>query len=164
MQNDISERDRKQARHPHEIFLINLISNHILLFVALLGMAKLYPAIMLVTPLVSLVVLIYLILRARYARQHDSWFVMCHWQLCARRSGGFILMLLVMMFVIMGILTSVGWDMTALRPGHYAFAGVAIFPIMISVLALIIMESDAMHQARSGTVSAALAARYPPLT
>ena len=34
MRYDVSEQELTDARHPHEWFLINLIFNHILLFVA----------------------------------------------------------------------------------------------------------------------------------
>ncbi len=161
MKIEISATEAKKASHPHELFLVNLITNHILLFVSLLGFAKQYPWTMLVTPVISLVVLSYLLLRARRSQQSDSWFVMCHWQQCARRSKGFIVMLMIVALVMGGLLLSVSGDISALRPGHYAIGGVAILPTMLSVLVLIIMESDAVHQARSGTISDAIAARFP---
>ncbi|WP_419590911.1 hypothetical protein [Thiolapillus sp.] len=51
---NISEDARKKARHPHEFLLINLITNHILLFVGLLGMAKQEPWLLLIVPIISL--------------------------------------------------------------------------------------------------------------
>ncbi len=55
----ISEAEHKAARHPHEFFLINLITNHILVFVGLLGMAKQEPYLILIVPIVSVVILSY---------------------------------------------------------------------------------------------------------
>ena len=42
MKFEISAQERKQARHPHEYFLVNLITNHILVFVGLLGLSLIH--------------------------------------------------------------------------------------------------------------------------
>ena len=146
------------ARHPHELFLINLISNHILLFVGLLGMAGNYPLLMLITPSISLCVLIYILYRARRSLTQDPWFVKCHWQIGARRSRLFISMLAMMGLVIVAVLLISGGD---LKPQHYAFAGVGVLPTMFTILALIVMESDAMHQARLGKLPDSIVQQFP---
>ncbi len=161
MKFDISEQERKQARHPHEFFLINLITNHILVFVGLLGMAKENPMILLIVPLISILILSYLLFRARRAFKQDTWFVCCHWHLCARRSRFFIGMIALMGLVVLGLVLSVGGDVNALKPGHYAVAGVAMLPTVFSVLVLIIMESDAVHKANSGDVPNWLIKKFP---
>ncbi len=158
---DISEQESKQARHPHEYFLINLITNHILVFVALLGMAKTYPWVLLITPAVSILILSYLMMRARRALKSDTWFVACHWQLCARRSKFFIAMLALLGVVFTGLLLSVGGDTSALRPGHKALGGVLALPTMLTVLTLIVMESDAVHKAKIGEVPDWLVKKFP---
>ncbi len=159
---DVPESERKQARHPHEYFLVNLITNHILVFVALLGMAKQEPWLLLIVPIFSVVVLTYLMWRAKLSRGRDPWFVFCHWQLCARRSRFFIGMILLMGLGIAAILASVGGDPADLRPGHYAIGGMVILPTLFTVLVLILMESDAVHKARVGEVPDGLVRRYPP--
>ena len=161
MNYEISEQVRKQARHPHELFLINLITNHILLFVVFLGVATSYPVLLLIIPVVSLLILSYLLFRAKRSLVVDSWFVMCHWQLCARRSKLFIGMLLFLGVVVTGILLSVGGDVSQLKPGHYALGGVAILPTLLSVLVLVVMESDAVHKANIGEVPKWLVEKYP---
>lgn len=158
---EISEQESKQARHPHEYFLINLITNHILVFVALLGLAKTYPWVMLITPSVSIIILSYLIFRAKRSLNVDPWFVRCHWQLCARRSKFFIGMMALLGLAVIGLLFSVGGDTTALKPGHYAIGGVTILPTMLTVLALIVMESDAVHKAKIGEIPNWLVEKYP---
>ena len=158
MRFDISEQERVQARHPHEIFLINLIVNHILLFVSLMGMATSYPYLLLIIPGISIAILGYLIIRARRSLATDPWFVKSHWQLCAKRSMFFILMLGIMASAITIILLVSGGEP---GPQHYAFGGVAILPTMLTVLALVIMESDAINQARQGALSKAMVERYP---
>lgn len=158
MQFKISENEKKQARHPHEIFLINLITNHILVFVALLGMARTYPLLMLVTPSVSLCLLLYILFRARRSLMRDPWFVKCHWQIAARRSRMFIAMLAAVGLVVVGVLLVSAGDP---KPQHYAFGGVAVVPAMLTTLALIIMESDAMYQARLGKLSDGIVRQFP---
>ncbi|NOR52105.1 MAG: hypothetical protein GQ470_05745 [Gammaproteobacteria bacterium] len=161
MEFQITEAQSKQARLPHELFLINLITNHILLFVGLLGMMKTYPVLALVTPGISIVVLSYLLIRGRKELNNDSWYVMAHWQLCMRRSRFFVGMLLFMGLVITGLILSVGGDASQLKPGHYAMGGVAFLPGMFTVLALIVMESDAMHHAKTGRVPDGMVSRFP---
>ncbi len=161
MKFDISEQERKQARHSHEFFLINLITNHILLFVGLLGMARDNPMLLLIVPTVSILILSYLLFRARRALKVDTWFVYCHWQLCARRSRFFIGMIAVMGLAVLGLILSVGGDVNALKPGHYAVGGVTMLPTIFSVLVLIIMESDAVHKANLGEVPDWLIKKYP---
>jgi len=161
MEFQISEAQAKRARFPHELFLINLITNHILLFVGLLGMMKTYPVLTLVTPSISVVVLSYLLIRGYRETNNESWYVMVHWQLCVRRSRFFVGMIIFMGLVITGLILSVGGDVNHLKPGHYAIGGVVFLPGMFSVLALIVMESDAMHQAKIGRVPDGMVRRFP---
>lgn len=155
---EVSPEEAKKAKSPHELFLINLITNHILIFVGLLGMAKSYPWVMMVIPTISLVVISYLLLRAKHSVKVDSWFVQCHWQICARRSKMFIVMLLIMAGAMLLVLVASGGN---LRPQHYALGGAAVLPTMVTVLVLIIMESDAVHQASIGKLPQWVVERLP---
>ncbi len=161
MHYEVSEAEITDAKHSHEIFLINLITNHILIFVGLLGMAKTYPWVMLVTPSISIVVLGYIMIRARSKLKTASWFAACHWQLCAHRSKLFIGMLLVLGVALSALLLSVGGDASQLKPGHMALGGVLALPTLVFILVLIVMESDAMHKAKSGVLPQWLVDKYP---
>ena len=159
---NIPEQQHKQARHPHEFFLINLITNHILVFIGVLGMAKQEPWALLIVPVVSIVIMTYLIWRAALSRKRDPWFVFCHWQLCARRSRFFIGMIILMGMGVAAILASVGGNVADLRPGHYAIGGMVMLPTLFTVLVLILMESDAVHKANTGDVPEWLVKKFPP--
>jgi len=104
MKFDVSESEAKKAKIPHEIFLTNLVGNHILWFVAALGLARSnwYPLAM--VPVVSIGCLVYTIWGAKRAQQNTPWFVMCHWQIGARRS-----LIFLGMFGVFGSASVLGW-------------------------------------------------------
>ncbi len=147
MRFEVTAAERKGAKHPHEIFLINLITNHILLFVGLLGTLKSFPAVILVVPTISFVTLTYILLRAKRALVSQPWYISCHWQIAARRSRIFIIMLAIMALAMVTVVLVSGGNM---RPHHFALGGAGVLPTMLTVLILIVMEQDAMHQANSG--------------
>ncbi len=157
MTYDIDEATAHAAKHPHEIFLINLIFNHILLFVAFISASSLQHWVILV-PVISFAILGYTLWRARRSLRVDPWFVKCHWQIAARRSMIFILMLGIMAAAIVVILLVSGGDP---KPQHYAIGGAAVLPTMVTVLALIIMESESLHQAKSGILPRWVEERFP---
>lgn len=158
MQYEISEAQSKAARHPHELFLINLITNHILLFVAALSVASSYPFLLLPIPIISAGVMTYMLVRARLSLSRDPWYVKCHWQLAAKRSRMFLIMLAIMAGAVLLLLLASGGNP---GPQHWALGGAAMLPTMVTVLVMIVMESDAMHQARHGMLPAWLVERFP---
>lgn len=158
----ITDEEVKQAKWPHELFLINLITNHILIFVALLGMANQFPAGMLVTPTISFLVLGYVLIGSAKAKKNASWYVKCHWELAAARSRFFIMMLGIVLAIVAVLLIMVGFETQELKPGHFAVMGVTMLPTLVTILALIVMESDASHKAKNGIVPKWLLEKYPP--
>ena len=112
MKFEISEEIAKKAKFHHELFLINLITNHILLFVGLLGMMKTYPVLALFTPTVSLLVISYLLIQNKRIQKTADWFVRGHWQVCMRRSKFFLGVLALMGLGILGLILSVGGNVS----------------------------------------------------
>ncbi len=157
MKYEISPEELKKSCIPHEIFLTNLIFNHILVFVAIISASSLTHFIVIV-PLFSVLSLLYLFWGARRAKKHATWYVSAHWQVAARRSRFFLLMLAVMggIFVIIWLFS--GGDM---RPQHWALGGAAFLPTMAFVLGLIIFESESLHQARKAELPDWVNKRYP---
>lgn len=161
MQFEVSDIDKKKARQPHELFLINLVFNHILLFISFLGMFNDLPFLLAIVPILSVSILVYTIFRAKKSLTTDPWFVMCHWQVCAKRSRMFLMML--------GVLTTIfiaGWiGYSVLEMKKVAvfalIGGIGILPTMVTVLTLIIIESDTMHQAGEGKLAKWLYEKYP---
>jgi len=158
---DISDEEKKKAKWPHDLFLINLIANHILTFVATLGMASNWAWPMLSVPIISFAILSTIFFRGKRSRTQDSWFVMCHWQLAVQRSLFFIKMMLGIMaiaaFGLYGYL-ELGW----MKEAVYAMiGGGCLLPIMVTTLVLILMESDALHQADKGEIPERIVKLFP---
>jgi hypothetical protein len=162
MKFEISDATAHKAKIPHEILLTNLIGNHILWFIAALGMAGSYWQPLLVVPVFSFVALSYILWRARRAKSQDDWYVMCHWQICAARSRVFIYLLLMGVMVV--VLGWVGYTYFGMmKVAVYAISGgVGILPVMVTVLILILMESDALHQASLHNLPRRIVEKYPP--
>jgi len=158
---DVSDEEKKKAKLPHDLFLINLIGNHILTFVATLGLATSWAWPLLMVPIISLSILSVIIYKGKKSRQDASWFVMCHWQIALKRSLFFIKMLLaISMVTAVGIYgyISLGW----MKEAVYALiGGVCLLPTMVTTLVLIIMESDALHLAGEGKLPDKILHLYP---
>jgi len=157
MKYAVSDEDLHKAKHPHEVFLINLIFNHIFLFVATLSASSLQIFVLLV-PIISVVLLTYTLWRAKKSLVRDPWFVKCHCQVAAKRSRTFIIMLGIMALAMALIFAASGGD---LKLQHYAIGGAAILPTMVTVLVLILMDSEAMHLARNGELPKWVTERFP---
>ena len=158
---EISDEEKKKAKWPHDLFLVNLIANHILTFVATLGMATSWAWPMLIVPVVSFIILGTIIVKGIQSRKNKPWFVMCHWQIAMSRSIFFIKMILILL-TITGIglygYTNLGWMKEAV---FALIGGVCILPVMVTTLILIIMESDALHQAGQGKLPEKIVDRFP---
>lgn len=145
MRFEVTESEIKQSNVPHELFLTNLIGNHILMAVSAGGMVGKFPWLMALVPMVSLGILSFTLWRARRSLRQDPWYVMCHWQICAKRSRFFIgMMLLALLFAALGW---VGYAYGGMRKEAVIalLIGTSILPIMVTVLVLIMMESEALY-------------------
>lgn len=161
MKFEITEEEWRKARIPHEIFLTNMAGNHILMFISALGMVGSFWQPLAMVPVISLCTLLYTLWRAKQAKKTDSWFVMCHWQIAAKRSRLFIGMLMMMSVVAM-----LGWVGHAYL-GMMKIAalatvgGIGILPTLVTVLILIVMESDAMHLAKQCKLPDSIVEQFP---
>lgn len=161
MKFEIDETEIKSSKIPHEIFLTNLIVNHILYFVSALGIAKSIPQLVAVTPIVSVAALSYILIRGKQQQESDSWFVRCHWQIAMKRSKLLILMLLGLVTLLGGIYSIHLFGGAALAK-VLPLGAVVTLPVLVTIFALIIMESDALHQARNGRLSKSMVEKNPP--
>jgi hypothetical protein len=154
---EISAEDAKKAKIPHEIFLTNLIFNHILVFVAIISASSLAKYAVIV-PIISILLMGTIIIGAQRARKNASWYVKGHWQICARRNRMFMIMLGTVGLIFGAVFAMAGGDM---GPQQWAVGGPLLLFGMFTVLALVIMESDALYQASQGKLPKWIMERYP---
>ncbi|NCA70947.1 MAG: hypothetical protein EOM91_12725 [Sphingobacteriia bacterium] len=161
MRFDVDPAQIKKANIPHELFLTNMIGNHILLAVVMGGLAGSFPWVMALIPLISFSIIGFTLWRARRSVGRDDWYVMCHWQVCARRSRIFLMMLALLLVVM--LLGWVGYTYGGMmKEAVWALViGVGILPIMATVLVLVIIESDALYHANQAKLPSWVTARYP---
>ncbi len=164
MKFDIEEAQLKASKVPHEIFLTNLIVNHILYFAFALSASSL-PLLIAMVPIISILALGYLMIRGRKVVNSDSipWFVQCHWRVAMKR-GRLLLIMLGGLITLLGALFSIhlfgGTPFAQVIP----FMAVITMPVMVTILALIIMESEGLHHARTGQLSKGIVEQYPAPT
>ncbi len=150
-QFDIAPEETVRAKWPHEIFLINLVFNHILVFASTFGVFSTFPWMVLIVPITSFAITCYIIVRARQiARSDETWFVKSHWIIAAKRNNQFLRLLVVTCSLVGGgvwLSKVMGWSKIA----TLAFlGGFGLLPFMVCLLVLIVLGNDSMYQARHG--------------
>ncbi|AFJ02489.1 hypothetical protein Q7C_1339 [Methylophaga frappieri] len=147
-----TETERSIARTPHDIFLTNLIANHILLFTAIAATGKSYFEFIVLVPVLSFCFLGYTFWRASRVKRSDSEFVYIHWQIARRWSKLFASVLLILVSItVLGFLGYTYLGM--MKEAVFAFiGGLGFLPTLLTTLALIVIESDSLHHARVGTL------------
>lgn len=158
---EVNDLEKKKAKIPHDLFLVNLIGNHILMFVSTLGLASSWIWPMFLVPIVSVSILSYTLWRGKKSLSIDPWYVACHWQVAVKRSKIFIKMLIIPLVALL-----VGWygqtHLDWMKEAVLALTfGLGLFPIMVTVLVLIIMESEALHSTNQGKLPDWVVKRFP---
>ncbi|MDH4233857.1 MAG: hypothetical protein OEV15_01805 [Gallionella sp.] len=150
----ISPEDCKRAKWPHEIFLINLIFNHIFVFCATVAVIGSFPLLPALVPAISFAIIAYILIKARHiAASDESWFVKAHWQIGARRNRIFMLILIIACAIIGGSLwlaKILGWGKI---PTIALIGGVGLLPLMVALLVLIVLGNESVYMARDGKLS-----------
>lgn len=148
---DIAKEETFRAKWPHEIFLINLVFNHILVFASTFGVFSTFPLMVLIVPITSFAITGYILIRARQvAASGETWFVKSHWVIADKRNKHFMALLLVTCGVVGGgLLLSklMGWSKIATIA---LIGGFGLLPFMVALLVLIVLGNDSMYQARHG--------------
>lgn len=148
----ITEQEISAAKVPHDIFLSNLIMNHILLFTAIAAFGGSYIKYLVLVPVFSFIALAVTFYRASKVKREDSEFVYVHWQIARRWSVLFSGVLALLCTVsLLGWLGQQYGNM--MKEMVYALiGGLGILPTLLSVLVLVVIESDSLHHARLGEI------------
>lgn len=157
-QFNISPEEGKRAKWPHEIFLINLVFNHIFVFCAAVAVVGSFPLLPALVPAISFSIICYIFFKARQvAASDESWFVKAHWQIGAKRNYYFMLLLTITCTVAAGGLwlsKLLGW---AKIPTIALIGGAGLLPFMVSLLVLIVLGNESLYMARNGRLPKRLA-------
>jgi hypothetical protein len=161
-QFNISPAESTRAKWPHEIFLINLIFNHILVFIATVSVVGTFPLSPVLVPIISCCIIGYILIKSKQvSASNETWFVKAHWQICARRNRFFMLLLAVPCAITVGGLwlsKMLGWSKISTIA---LIAGVGLLPFMVSLLILIILGNESVHLARVGKLPKSFVKLYP---
>lgn len=163
-QFNVSPEERKHAKWPHEIFLINLIFNHIFIFCATVAVFGTFPFMPALVPIISFSIISYILIKARQvASGSESWFVKSHWQIAAKRNRFFMLLLTITCVISGGgfwLSKLLGW---AKIPTIALIGGVGLLPFMVALLVLIVLGNESVFIARDGKLPKRFAAQFPDI-
>jgi len=148
---EIAKEETFRAKWPHEIFLINLVFNHILVFASTFGVFSTFPLMVLIVPITSFVITGYILIKAKQiAKGNETWFVKSHWIIADKRNKNFMWLLVITCAVVGGgllISKMMGWSKIATIA---LIGGFGLLPFMVVLLVLIVLGNDSMYQARHG--------------
>ncbi|HLP97907.1 MAG TPA: hypothetical protein VK149_05635 [Sideroxyarcus sp.] len=151
-----------RAKWPHEIFLINLVFNHILVFASTFGVFSTFPLMVLIVPLTSFVITFYILFKAKQiAAGGETVFVKAHWVVADKRNKHFMWLLSVACVVLGGgfwLSKLMGWSKIATIA---LLGGVGLLPFMVTLLVLIVLGNDSMYQARHSKLPKGFAPAVP---
>lgn len=145
-----------RARSLHAMLLFDFIVVHIFLFLGGVTLMKNSLIPLALVPVISISMLCFVLIKAHRAKNSEtSAFVLSHLLLSARRAKLFLLL-----FFVTGTFSSViyfgGQQLGISKIATMALAGgVGQLPFMVAILALVVLEFDADHQAKLGRIPAA---------
>ncbi len=188
----VDDQQRRSAKSPHELAMVNLLLFNLLAGVALLAgsMAEPYSVIarykwaFVAVPLaLSALVMLATWLRAGWARRSAPWFVAAHWRLAAERYR-----ILLAAYVVSALVVSLaffgGHDESDLQRriadlppalqemerhklesqdmAGAIWARIGVVPLLLTVMGLLMIESGALYQAGRGELPDRVASAFPP--
>ena len=180
--------ERRRAKSPHELAMVNLLLCNLLAAIALLAGSMAQPDSMLArykwlaVALPLLLSLLVMLFTWVLARRLEPWFVAAHWRMAARRWR-----LLLVAYVVSAAVVSIGGlgltDQAAVEArlhdlptamqqmerrklasqdmGSAVWARIGVVPLLLTVMALVMLESGALYQAGRGELPDDMAARFP---
>ncbi|MDD2915560.1 MAG: hypothetical protein PHP70_09600 [Gallionella sp.] len=138
-----------RAKWPHEIFLINLVFNHILVFASTFGVFSTFPLMVLIVPITSFIITGYIFFKAKkIAAGNETIFVKAHWRVADKRNKHFLKLLSITCILIGGSLTLSKMMMWSKITTIALIGGIGMLPFMVALLVLIVLGNDSMYQAR----------------
>ena len=188
----VPEADRRLARAPHELAMVNLLLFNLVIGIALLAGSMAQPDSLIgtykwvavaVPLLISLAVIAYTWLRAARAGGTSPWFVAAHWRLSASRYR-LVLATYAVCAAILSLALFTGTGDVAIEAqikdlspamqemerrklhsqhmGEQVWARLAVVPLILTVKVTIMLESGSIYQAQRGEVPDGVSKAFPP--
>ena len=156
-----SKKELKAAQLPHQLFLFNMVGNHILLSIITASNSS-FLWVTAIVPVISILVISYTLIRGRSEVNSDCLLISSHWQVVVKRTKIFLIAYVALFIgsVIAWLLYSYAGVMKEL-----AFAvvgGLGILPVMVTVLVLTVMESETLGHALHGRLPASFNKEQQP--
>ncbi len=159
MNFEISEEERRQARVPHTIFVLNVLFFNLLMTPAAIVLdIGMYG--FLIPLFCSLSVIGYIYVRSK---RQTQWFVDMHWRLSFRRC-----LFLMAGYGVTALLVALAWlislSASDARMGEIMFTAisrVAVVPTLLAIMVTIVLEAGGHHLINSGTVPDGLVRKFP---
>ena len=153
----------KNAKQPHNIFLLNLALIHLLMTPATL-ILEIGVTGMLVPLLFSLSIMLFSLVKSNNLHKNEHWFIHAHWQLALNRYR----MLLISYAISIGLML-IGWLISTTSADanmqdilRTVFIRIAIMPTLLMVMISFFLESSALSMAGKGEITDAIIEKLPP--
>ncbi|MES9846184.1 MAG: hypothetical protein ABW162_03375 [Candidatus Sedimenticola sp. PURPLELP] len=168
MKIEISDDIRKQAKAPHDLYMVNMFLFNIPMVAGTLaysigGKPMLVWAVI-GALLVSLGIVAYIHIKASRAEVSAHWFARLHWKLSVKRCRILLIGYAVAIVIIgAGVLIGSGMADTNMQAiMTTVFTRIGIVPALLIILVTAILEGQAMHLVNNGIVPKRLAEQFPP--
>ncbi|MEW5756268.1 MAG: hypothetical protein AB1810_08175 [Pseudomonadota bacterium] len=146
------------GQFPHQLFLFNMVGNHILLSIIALSNSAI-PWVALGVPILSCIIFAITFIMGSKQKNHTSEFVRCHWRVALTRTKIFLLA-----YALMIAAVGLAWMLHSVMPikemAYAIVGGLGILPTMVMVLVLTVMESETLNHALHGRIPDSLRAKY----
>ncbi|HKI60138.1 MAG TPA: hypothetical protein VKA23_03810 [Mariprofundaceae bacterium] len=160
MNFEISEEEKKLAKVPHTLFVLNVLFFNLLMTPAAIVLnVGMYG--LLIPLLCSLSVIAYIYVRSK---KQTRWFVDIHWRLSFRRCQ-----FLMMGYGITALLVGLAWLISMsgndAKMGDIMFTAItriAVVPTLLAVMVTVVLEAGGHHLINSGMVPDGLVKKFPP--
>ena len=168
MKIQLDDTTRKQAKLPHELYMVNMFLFNIPMVAGTLaytiGGSPMLIWAVLGALAASIGIVIFIHLKATQAETTAHWFTMVHWKLSMKRSRLLLIGYLVAGLIIgAGILIGSGMaDKNMQTIMTTVFTRIGIVPALLIILVTAILEGQAMHLVNNAIAPGKRAKQFPP--
>lgn len=162
MKITVTENIVKNAKAPHNIFLLNLALIHLLMTPATL-ILEIGISGLLIPLAFSLLIMLYSLIKIKNLDIDEHWFVYAHWKLALNRYR-----LLLISYGLTLALLLVGWLISTTSPDpnmqdiiYTVFIRISIMPTLLMVLVNFFLESSALSMAAKGEIADSIVNKLP---